>query len=156
MSRPIRHPAIVFASITVILDLIFKYIALQRLPEAGSLFVKNFVSFGLHKNEGIAFNIPVPHTILFTLTVVLLFFLGLLAYNHKDDENQITTGAIITIIGALANFFDRVVNGFTTDYILFANGSVINLADIVIVIGILTILFSKSRHKKTNLPTALD
>ena len=55
--------------------------------------------------------------------------------------------AVTVILGAVGNLADRIINGFTTDYILLFGHSAINLADLLIIFGILGILWY-TRNKK--------
>ena len=55
--------------------------------------------------------------------------------------------ALIVIIGALGNIFDRLTYGFTIDYIIILNRLAINLSDIIIIIGVLGLLTISQKGK---------
>ena len=133
--------------LVVLLDEKLKKIALERLPEEGSLVDPGFVDFAIHKNFGVAFDIP--FRLEFVILASILIGLGLmhLAWKHLNDRQWIAFSSLIIIIGALGNLYDRVSYGFTVDYIILFGRSAINLSDVVILLGVVFLLAS-SRHKK--------
>jgi signal peptidase II len=135
------------AALTALLDGALKVYAIQRLPQTGSR--SGFIDFILHKNPGIAFDIPVPLWIIAPLTIVVCAWLLWISYKHWKTQQYISTAANVVVIGALGNLTDRLVNGFTTDYILLFQRSAINLADILIVTGILALLWYTRERKTT-------
>lgn len=96
-------------------------------------------------NRGVAFNIPIPNQILLFATPLILIGLALMLLRTKK---QITPKAVMAmsliVSGALSNFLDRYLFGITIDYIRIAT-AVINIADIMIVLGLLTILYQQKR-----------
>ena len=82
--------------------------------------------------------------------VTPLILLGLAVLLLKTFHKQPNcAGAYVLIIGgAVSNYIDRVLFGFTIDYIRLFTG-VINIGDIMIIIGaILLILYEKKEVKK--------
>ena len=120
--------------------------ALKTLPLAESRFDFGVITLALHKNEGVAFNIPIPQMIILLISVVLIFILIRIFVKELNRTPLVAYGAATITIGALGNLIDRLVNNFTTDYILLFTRSAINLSDIVIIIGVLMIIFA-TRHK---------
>lgn len=138
---------IVFSLLMAVLDIIFKSYAINRLSTEGRL---NFlIDFSLHKNPGIAFDIPIPLGIVVFLTLVITLFLLLYAKKHYKDSVMLSVSSLIIVVGALGNMFDRIINGFTTDYIIFFRLSAINLSDLLIVFGTLLFLYY-NKDKNTN------
>ena len=135
------------AALTVLIDWWLKAFAIERLPEIGSR--GRLVDFILHKNEGIAFNIPIPLWIIIPLTVGVCTWLAFLSYQHWNTDRRISVSANVVLLGAIGNLADRVINNFTTDYILLFGRSAINLADILIVTGILSLLWY-TKHTRTS------
>ncbi|MDP2632024.1 MAG: signal peptidase II [Candidatus Uhrbacteria bacterium] len=129
-------------------DVIFKYIALSRLPEEGSR-LRFLIDFALHKNPGIAFDIPIPLSIVIALTLIIS---AVLLYHSVRSFNRMPMMSFFSltiIIGALGNMIDRVINGFTTDYIILFERSAINLSDILILFGtIMLLVYSKDRSSE--------
>ncbi len=132
----------------VFLDEWLKYLALQRLPGEGSLVDPGIIAFAIHKNLGVAFDIP------FRLEFIILFSiligLGLLhiAYKNLRKHPDIALAAAVIILGALGNLYDRIVYGFTVDYIILFARSAINISDVVIVAGVILLLLSSRRTKR--------
>jgi len=84
-------------------------------------------------NSGIAFSIPFPNWLIIILTPIILF--GLFYFvTRKKRQIIFYLGIFLIFAGAISNFIDRVLFGFTIDYICIFTG-VINLADVMIVVG---------------------
>ncbi len=114
------------------LDIYFKFLANNNgLPEiAGNIFAIRFFA-----NPGIAFSIPLPQFITLIITGTLIPLLTWKFFSLKNPKIKIAL--LATILGAGSNFFDRIYNNFTTDYFILFNTSAINIADILIITGIL-------------------
>lgn len=94
-----------------------------------------------HRNFGLPFDLPFPHTWLlavngFFLLLVFLFFL----LRKPLPARAVSFGLILG--GALGNLYDRITLGFVRDWFLFFGHSAVNLADIFILTGIYVTLFS--------------
>ena len=144
--------------IVVILVVVFdewtKKIMLTKLPDQGSLLQSNLIDFSIHKNIGIAFDLPFKIPFIIIFSVVLGFLLICLAYKNINKRPTVSLALIIMIIGAAGNLFDRLVYGFAVDYILLFGRSAFNLSDIVIIIGIIVFLLA-SRTKNITHPEYL-
>lgn len=127
------------AGLIVIIDWTLKTYAINRLPQAGSR--SRLISFILHKNPGMSFDIPISIWIIAPLTVCVCVWLLWISHKHWQHNTTISTAANVVVIGAIGNLADRLINGFTTDYILLFGRSAINLADILIITGILALLW---------------
>jgi signal peptidase II len=123
------------------LDVLAKYWAITSAPPANDTHLSPFLSFALHKNPGIAFDIPIPFFII--LPVSLLICGTFLYFTVKTFKSSPSTAlaALTVIVGALGNLLDRAVNGFTTDYLILFRTSAINLSDALIVIGMIGFLW---------------
>lgn len=97
--------------------------------------------FGLEQfhNVGIAFNIPLPLWLILPLTLI---FLIVLFWWVKQNARPSWAYAAIAL-GALSNAFDRIFYNYTVDYWRILTG-IINLADILIVVGLLFLLRKKN------------
>ncbi len=130
---------VVFATCLELLDVIFKYLAITRLSEDGRVSFP--IGLGLHKNPGIAFDIEIPLTLIIFLTFIVVILLLCFAKQHYLKNPTISAVAIIVIIGALGNAVDRILNGFTTDYLILFRLSAINFSDILILTGVTFLLW---------------
>lgn len=142
----------------VLVDEWLKALSLQRLPAEGSLVDPGLIEFAIHKNYGIAFNIPFKLEIVLIVSTLIGIGLIQVAYKHWSDKPAIAFSALIVVLGALGNMYDRFVYDFTVDYIILFGTSAINLSDLVIVSGA-TLLLLTSREKngkRKNVDTSSD
>ncbi|MCH8049487.1 signal peptidase II [Patescibacteria group bacterium] len=138
----------ILAILVAVIDGIIKSLAIKRLPEAGG-HLGSPIGFALHKNPGIAFDIPIPLTVIIVLTVVITALLARYAVRSWISRPERSFAAVIIVIGAAGNMIDRIINGFTTDYIILFRRSAINLSDILIILGTILILYyNETRTKK--------
>lgn len=99
---------------------------------------KWFGWFPFH-NPGIAFGLPVPNWLQILLTIpVLILIVVFFIKNISSKEPKFLKTLAFTLIfaGALSNLIDRVLYSFTVDYWLIVT-SIINLADVLVVVGFL-------------------
>ena len=127
---------------------------LISLDQLLGLFLRHFSPHIIYKNQGIVFgwgeNLP-----LWVLTIAsligLAFFLWLLM---KEKEWLGRLGLVGVIAGGLSNLVSRVVFGFVTDFIKISFWPAFNLADILIVVGVLLYGYSLFRHFQRKSPAA--
>ncbi len=136
---------VTIASVIVIVDEWFKWLALARLPDEGSLSHTGLITLAVHKNWGIAFDIPFKMPIVIVVSILIgILLLGVAKRTYKTDPPA-AVGALLIVVGACGNLYDRIVYGFTVDYLIFFGRSAINLSDVIIVIGVLTLLIASRR-----------
>lgn len=131
----------------VIFDEILKFFALDRLPPEGSLVDPGLLSLAIHKNFGIAFNIPFKMPVIIAASIVIGVYLLQIAQKNFKRHPKISLMALAIVIGAIGNLFDRIVYGFTVDYLIFFGRLAINLSDIVILGGVAGLLMTSRRRK---------
>ena len=136
------------AVMVVLADEIIKYLALERLPLAGSLEGWRFFALAIHKNFGLAFDIPVRIPIIVGVSILIGIYLMKIIFDTWKQQSITALMAALIIIGALGNLFDRLAYGFTVDYLLITNRLAINLSDLVILCGVIGLLFATSRRKQ--------
>lgn len=118
-----------------LLDRALKRAALLGLE--GEL-VPGAVTFELFRNGGIAFSLPFSGPLVWMLSVGILAAVSLMAAKEFRARRYGLAGAFgLFIFGACSNLFDRVVHGFTVDYLIFFSRSAVNVADGMIVAGAL-------------------
>ncbi len=110
-------------------------------------YLKLYLAF----NEGIAFSFPLPNFLQIFITSI--FIIGFLWWWHENFYMLLLgerVGSLFVFSGALGNFWERVVFGEVTDFILirfpFYSFPIFNIADILIFFGVLIWLWSI--HKK--------
>jgi lipoprotein signal peptidase len=132
-----------------------KFLALQQLPADGTLVNPGVLEFAIHKNLGIVFNIP--FRLEFIIFVSILIGLGLfhIAYKNRRAHPEITFSCLVIVLGATGNLYDRLMYGFTVDYIILFGRSAINLSDLVILAGVVMLLLQSRRptHRSKHLTT---
>lgn len=137
-------------TLLVVLDEWLKYRGLNRLPLEGSLIDPGLLSFAIHKNWGIAFDMPFRIELVILISILIGIGLIKIAHKHWHDCPGITFSSLIIMIGALGNLYDRVSYGFTVDYILLFGRSAINLSDLVIISGVICLLAASRKRNLTN------
>lgn len=127
----------VLGGLFLIIDQVLKYIARSNTDFTYYLY-KNWVGWGFFKNPGIAFSIEIPIFVVIFLTPLVLLFLSF--YFLKEETTTIEKSSLLLIIvGAISNYIDRVLFGYTIDYIRLYT-SIINIADIMIVSGVFVLI----------------
>ncbi len=135
----------------ILADRLCKALALSGL-EAGSAPLQ----FDLFRNEGIAFSLPVSGPVVWILSLAII---GWAAWTLRKDRvagrfDRLAPLSLF-IFGAASNLFDRVVYGFTVDYLIFFQRSAVNIADGMILAGAFWLILTahpstnNSSHKET-------
>ncbi len=116
------------------LDIVFKQLARTYLSSTEPLFQNGLIDLLFFKNTGIAFSLPVPPLISVSVSFVLIgYFSWCFAQNTRSHEG---IAALSIVIGSLSNLYDRLAHGFVVDYLLLFGRSAINIADLLILLGI--------------------
>jgi len=116
------------------LDQVLKYTA-RTNPEISYVW-KKFIGWEYFANPGIAFSIPIPNSIIIFLTPLIILALSIILIRNKTTNIHLHAGIVFIILGAVSNFVDRVLFDITIDYLRIFT-SVINLADLMIVVGVI-------------------
>ena len=143
----IRHSFIIWVSLVLaVLDRLGKIASLSTndpLFQLGRLF-----EFHQFKNSGAAFSLPIPTTIIITVTLVVFFLLLLIAKQSWSTNKTRSLVCITILVGAFGNLLDRILYGYTVDYLIFFERSAINISDIIIVCGSFLLLFNQKPSEK--------
>ena len=136
--------------IIVLFDEWIKRKALSGLPDEASIVDPDIISFAIHKNWGIAFDIPFKMEIIILISLIMGIALTRIAIKNFFSQPKISFASLMIIIGAMGNLSDRLVYGFTVDYIILFGRSAVNFSDAVIVFGVIYLLLAsrKSRRNK--------
>lgn len=136
-------------SAIVLVDEWIKYFCLTKLPPDGSLVNAGILDFAIHKNWGLAFDIPFKKEFIIFFSILIGIILLRVVVKNWQTHPCIVFGSLIILLGACGNLYDRVVYGFTVDYLIWFGRSAINFSDCVIVSGVVILLFA-SRKSRTN------
>lgn len=135
------------ASISVVaffVDQATKQLGRGLTPGVGPF--SQFATFVWHENHGLIANIPVPlPLIIFVTFMVLGLVLWLLSFATCRRQTMAVIGLGLLIGGAVGNLVDRIVLGYVFDWILLFGRSAFNVADVCILVGVLTYLAGTRR-----------
>lgn len=135
--------------ILVLVDRLIKYLSMYKLPAEGVYFIYKpipvFIKF--FKNPFIAFSIPVPLFVIILLSMaILLFILFFLVKNYQTNHWLANFSLLLIAGGAISNFIDRIVFNFVIDYMHISVLPVFNLADIMIMLGVIIFLIKNNKE----------
>jgi signal peptidase II len=130
--------AYILTVILIIFDRFFKFLAVndffsKPMEIIGDSFKLNFAG-----NFNIAFSLPFGG---FWLNVIIIFLVLALIYNLlyfiKKRDYQKVNYLLFIIFGAISNLLDRLRYGYVIDYFDLKYFTVFNLADVMIVGGVI-------------------
>ena len=134
----------------LVLATVIKNLAMYALNN--NLLKSNMVfELFLVRNRGAAFSILSTYTdILIVLSIIVLCSLLFYVIKHstKLGHGTITTFSILTG-GIIGNLYERIMDGFVTDYIKlnFIDFPVFNTSDILITIGAIGLIIALYKNK---------
>ncbi len=129
-----RNGRFILPVVLIIVDQLLKWYSQHLLPSQGVFLVPGLLGLELFRNPGIAFGIPVPGLVLTLGTLALAAGFGILGIRRAN------LGALLVAAGGLSNAVDRIFFGVTIDYLRVGPWSLVNLADAMIVVGLLLFL----------------
>ena len=124
----------------LIIDQTLKYYA-RSYPQFSYYLIEPWLGWEFYQNPGIAFGISFPTKLLIIITPIILILFIFLFLNSKEKINYFAIFGLLTT-GAISNFIDRVLFGVTIDYLRIYT-SLLNLADILIVISLIILIFNQ-------------
>lgn len=143
MNKKLHILSFSLGGVFFILDQSIKYYFFHH-PNFSWYLTQNFLGLEYFENFGIAFGIPLPPWLTLVGTVI---FLPLLVVFVSKKQHPLAKYALSLIVwGALSNFVDRIFFHFTIDYIRIFT-SILNIADIMIVLGSLLLLLGEKNKK---------
>ena len=144
---------IILVSVLLGLDLLLKYLVSSYLTTVN--IIDNFFTLTYVLNDGAAFSLFASKTYLLVLIALLCLFFIIYELKNNLDDRIISIGYSLVLAGLLGNFIDRLIDGYIIDYLSFKilelNFPVFNLADILIVVGIVIVIIReilKERGKR--------
>ena len=143
---------LISAGVIFVLDRLLKYWTVKKLPAEGIFVFEKFGGLGLKfsQNTGIAFGIPLHQVLVYIFLIFCFLVLMYLIIQSWRKKNQVLFLALVIILlGALSNLIDRMVYGYVVDYINIFIWPTFNVADIMIVGGVLGWLVYEVRSKKS-------
>lgn len=155
MSQKAKIIALLVGIDVIFFDQIIKYFIIRKIPESGIFLINNTtLSFQLEKvlNTNIAFGLPIPKLLIFILTFSIIGILTLILIKNKERySNKLLTAMVATIAAATSNLADRITYGGVVDYLSISiynfHWPVFNLADMIIVLGIFSLIIINQKEK---------
>lgn len=121
--------------IFLILFALDKLLKLFLINSGKTVFINDGIFFGIYLNPII-------------LSIILILVFILIIYYRKFFSNRPSLKMVVA--GIIMNITDRFVWGGVIDYINILNILFINLADVIILIGIIYLIYSKYISEKRN------
>jgi len=143
---------------TALLAAVVFLVAVDRLLKAWVISLKpeinlmgDWFRLVLAKNQGIAFSLPLfgqwLNIIIILIIIALIYFFVL---NIKKAAYFMSVLYLAIILGASSNLYDRLKYGHVIDYFSLKYYSVFNVADIMIIIGIIGLLLAEVKTVDKN------
>lgn len=144
-----KTTALIVATVVLLItDRLLKYLALHT--ESVQNIFGDWFTFSLSHNTGIAFSLADNYNVKWVIVLIALVLLLFVYLKIKTNKYNEAIALGIILLGSLSNLFDRFIYGSVVDYFSFANLSVFNLADCLIIAGaILFIIYNKINEKNT-------
>jgi len=114
----------------------------EKFPAREFFIFGDFFKLKLAHNPGIAFGIILPQILILVFYILIILFLVwflVSAYQRRKFGQAFFLSLIIA--GAFSNLFDRLGRGYVVDYFDLKYYSVFNLADAMIVIGVVGLIY---------------
>ena len=134
--------------IFIVLDLFSKHLALNYLSHLTPIEFIPFIDFYLTFNSGVAFGFldlgsRVMSNILTLVGILIVAYMLVLLKNENESTKKLALSIIIG--GALGNIFDRLLDGYVTDFLHLKINNfsffIFNIADASITIGAVLLIY---------------
>lgn len=120
-----------------ILDRFFKKIVFE-----GTIKEIYFFNFSLSTNSNIALGIPLRGNFLYLLLTIIFFWVVWKLIKSYKQRNLVSiSGLTLILVGAFSNLLDRCKNGFVIDYFDLPFIAVFNIADVMILAGVIVLIW---------------
>ena len=111
------------------------------------------LKFSYKNNYNIAFSLPLAGNFLVVLIfLIILILISLGLYYAKKFQTGKATALFLVILGAGSNLYDRLQYGFVIDYLDLKYFMVFNLADAMIVVGVIILIAILYKKQVVNQP----
>ena len=132
--------------IGLVLDQLTKLLVTTRLALGGSFVSFGPFSFTRFENGAGPMSLPIPAAVLLAASVLVLGAIGWLLWHER--HHHLNPGYAWIFWGGVSNLIDRLARGLTVDYIGLPFGGYWNLADVMILVGLVLIVVGGWRKKE--------
>lgn len=132
-----------------ILDRAFKWLFVHIWPDKAIALIGQWLSLQLAYNPGVAFGFLLNYwliMILYLVAFVAFVYFAVIFYSQNKFWQFLALA--LAMAGAFSNFLDRLYLGRVVDYIDVRYFSILNLADISIVLGLGSLAYLSYRRQK--------
>jgi signal peptidase II len=133
---------VIFAVFFVAIDRFLKTLATKGFFDQPAKIIGDLFTWYFSANKYIAFSLPLGGVLLNILVAAIIMFLVYfwLIY-YKKGEYLLIVSLTLIISGAISNLLDRLKFGYVVDYFDVKWFTIFNLADVMIVAGVILIFF---------------
>ena len=140
----------IIAALIVLDQLVKAYVVHNIALGEIKSWIPNLVSLTYLQNRGAAFSMLQDQQWFFAV-ITLVVMAGAIWYLHKhiEDSLWIVFGLVLIIAGGLANFIDRIGQGFVVDmfHLDFVNFAIFNVADSYLTVGVVVLLLAMLKEE---------
>ena len=128
---------IIIAVFLIIIDRILKALAFNYL-KIKPVLLTDWLKLDFTISKNIAFSLPL-YGILLSFAIIILIIILIWSFIKMVKKNQLLQASLILfiILGALSNLIDRFLYSGIVDYIDIKNFTIFNLADAMILFGVI-------------------
>lgn len=140
-NKTIIKRTIIISSVIIFIDQFFKIIAIKFCSDYKIEVIKNILYFNQIENLGVAFSLNSGNTKNIFITSIILIFILRYIFSQKKFLNNFTlTSWDLVLAGGISNLIDRIFRGAVIDFIEIVNFPVFNIADVIIVLGMISFI----------------
>lgn len=139
LQKKVDARAVTLGVAALLVDQVTKLAAFAMLPEGGIVLVPNYVALIRFQNSGALASAPFSNVLLVIFGIIVLVLL------IRRPQAWDRFGLALVLGAGTSNLFDRIALGAVRDPLLLFNLSAINLADIMIGIGVILLITRSGR-----------
>ena len=147
---PAFKGGVIIVFMLFLIDRFLRYLALENYNSnekiRNLIFSPAFQDgfFVFEKNFSLAFGLPLPQVLVYTLiSAILLVLFFLILWSYKKKNLFFIISFTLIFLGSLNNLIDRFSYGYVIDYLNFFPFPIFNLGDIMVVGGVGMVIKSK-------------
>lgn len=146
--------AVIIPCLLLAADRLLKWYAETALPTEGVVLVPGLRLF-LYRNQGLIFSLSVSDVALvvsgLAFMVLIIFCVRYLrGHAWTTLRPKFLAAGLLVLLGGMSNLIDRIIFGSVTDYFLFFNRSAVNVADGMVLAGIIAGWYARDKAKGGN------